>query len=93
MEGMSPEQCRAARAWIGWSMDDLAKRAHLSASTVRDFEAGRREPIFNNLRAIKFALEAEGIAFLENPDGVARVIRKTGTAGARVRKKEAVSRI
>lgn len=60
---MSPEQCRAARAWLGWSQSQLAKRADLSAATVRDFETGRRIPIANNLKAILGALEAAGIHF------------------------------
>jgi DNA-binding transcriptional regulator YiaG len=67
---MSPEQCRAARAWLGWSMDDLARRARVSNSTVRDFEAGRREPIRNNLEAIRTALENEGLSFVQNPERV-----------------------
>jgi ribosome-binding protein aMBF1 (putative translation factor) len=60
---MSPEQCRAARAWLGWSQRELAKRAELSSSTVRDFEARQRVPIVNNLNAIRRALESAGIQF------------------------------
>src|SRR6476620_9381997 len=60
---MSPEQCRAARAWLGWSMDDLAARANCSNSTVRDFEAARREPHRNRLATIRQALEMAGIVF------------------------------
>ena len=66
---MSPEQCRAARAWLNWSMDDLAGRATVSNSTIRDFEAGRRLPIANNLTAIRRALEAEGIQFVFDEKG------------------------
>lgn len=76
---MSPEQCRAARAWLGWSMNALAERAHLSASTVRDFEARRRTPIANNLAAMRSALEAAGIEFLIS-DGVAQGIVFNGDA-------------
>jgi transcriptional regulator with XRE-family HTH domain len=76
---MSPEQCRAARAWLGWSMDALAERAHVSNSTVRDFEARRRRPIANNLAAIRGALEAAGIEFLSS-DGVAEGIVFNGSA-------------
>ncbi|QBR70907.1 XRE family transcriptional regulator [Beijerinckiaceae bacterium] len=63
---MSPEQCRAARAWLGLSQDGLATAACVANSTVRDFEAGRRVPIANNLTAIQAALEAKGIAFVDS---------------------------
>jgi len=58
---MSPEQVRAARGWLGWSQQDLAKRASVGVSTVKDFENGNRTPIANNLQAIQRALEAGGI--------------------------------
>jgi DNA-binding transcriptional regulator YiaG len=60
---LMPEQCRAARAWLDWSQDDLAAAARVSQSTVRDFEKGRRIPIANNLEAMRAALEARGIGF------------------------------
>jgi DNA-binding transcriptional regulator YiaG len=62
---MTPDQCRAARGWLDWSQPDLASAAHVSLSTVRDFEKGRRVPIANNLAAMKAALEAKGIAFVD----------------------------
>ena len=66
---MMPEQCRAARSWLGLSQDDLAKVAGVSLSTVRDFEAGRRKPIANNLAAMRHGLEAKGIRFTFAADG------------------------
>ena len=63
-ERMSPEQCRAARNWIGWSQQDLAKRAKVGLSTVKDFENGSRTPIANNLGAIQRALEDSGIELI-----------------------------
>src|SRR5882724_755072 len=80
---MSPEQCRAARAWLNWSMDDLAARAHVSNSTIRDYEAGRRTPIQNNLDAITRALEAEGIIFAGEPGGTMSVAGATRELGSR----------
>jgi ribosome-binding protein aMBF1 (putative translation factor) len=61
---ISPEQCRAARAWLGWPQPELAKRAKVGLSTVRDFETGTRTPIQNNRGAIQQALEGAGIRFL-----------------------------
>ena len=66
---MSPEQCRAARGWLGWSQDDLRKRANVGLSTVKDFETGARKPIVNNLTALRQELEKAGIDFLFTPDG------------------------
>jgi ribosome-binding protein aMBF1 (putative translation factor) len=66
---MTPEQSRAARGWLGWSQQDLAERAKVGLSTVRDFEAGRRQPIDNNLDAMRRVLLAAGIAFETGDDG------------------------
>lgn len=66
---MSPEQCRAARAWLDWSQQQLAEKAQVGISTIRDFEAGRRQPIANNLDAMRRALQAAGIAFEIDGDG------------------------
>jgi transcriptional regulator with XRE-family HTH domain len=68
---MSPEQCRAARAWLDWTIAELATRAHVGISTIRSFEAADRTPIQNNLEAMRRALEVEGIIFTYNPDGSA----------------------
>lgn len=75
---MSPEQCRAARAWLGWSQQELARRAHVGLSTVKDFERGDRKPIANNLDAMRRSIEAAGIEVIEDGEiavGI-RIIRK-----------------
>lgn len=38
---LSPEQCRAARGLLDWTQEELAERADVSRSTIRDFENGR----------------------------------------------------
>jgi ribosome-binding protein aMBF1 (putative translation factor) len=60
---MSPEQVRAARNWLAWTQAELATKANVGLSTVKDYEGGRRMPIANNLEAIKKALESGGIKF------------------------------
>ncbi|MEH2481541.1 DNA-binding transcriptional regulator YiaG [Nitrobacteraceae bacterium AZCC 2146] len=66
---MTPQQCRAARAWLDWSQDDLASAAHVSLSTVRDYEKERRVPIANNLGAMRAALESNGVGFVFDDQG------------------------
>jgi ribosome-binding protein aMBF1 (putative translation factor) len=71
---MTPEQSRAARGWLGWSQQELADRAHVGISTVRDFEAGRRQPIENNITAMRRAIEDAGIGLVFRADGSAEGI-------------------
>lgn len=66
---ITPEQSRAARGLLDWPQIRLAAASNLSESTVRDFEKGRRVPSVNNLAAIRAALEAAGIEFI-NGTGV-----------------------
>lgn len=63
---MTPTQCRAARSLLDWSQSELAKKANLSESTVRDYEKGRRVPSANNLSAIRHALRAHGVMVIED---------------------------
>jgi transcriptional regulator with XRE-family HTH domain len=68
---MTPDQSRAARGLLDWSQAELAARSNLSESTIRDFEKGRRVPSINNLAAVRRALEAAGVEFIDgNQPGV-----------------------
>lgn len=55
---------------------ELAKRAQVSLSTVKDFESGSRKPIANNLNALRSAIEAAGIQLVfdsgGNPTGIGK---------------------
>jgi len=75
---ITPAQCRAARALLDWSQQDLAKAAHLSLSTIRDFEKGRRVPTHNNTRGIKLALEEGGVVIGEVNSSVAMKQEESG---------------
>jgi len=52
---------RAARNWLAWTQAELAERAKVGLSTVKDYESGKRVPIANNLLAIQAALEDAGM--------------------------------
>jgi len=59
---LKPPQCRAARALLNWTQNDLAKQTAISAVSIRAFEKGgdMRE---SNLRLLKLTLEAAGVIF------------------------------
>ena len=60
---ITPEQCRAARALLGWSRAELAKRAKVAKATLADFEAGKRTPYARTLADVLAALESAGVEF------------------------------
>ena len=75
---MSAEQSRAARAWLGWSQDDLANRGNVSVNTVRNFEGGQKVVHPNSIGSMRQAIEAAGIKFLFDGRGeAAGIIRQS----------------
>ena len=65
---ITPGQCRAARAFLQISQDELAKGASVGVSTIRDFEVGKRTPVANNLKAIRAELERRGVRVVDPDD-------------------------
>ncbi|KGJ11238.1 transcriptional regulator (plasmid) [Paracoccus versutus] len=58
--------CKAARMLIDWKAADLADAATVSHDTLRSFESGRTKALSReNEEAIRKALEAQGVQFLE----------------------------
>jgi transcriptional regulator with XRE-family HTH domain len=60
---LTSEQCRAARALLKWNQGELAERANIALSTVKDFETERRKPHASNLVAMEQVLTAAGVEF------------------------------
>ena len=58
---MTPEQSRAASAWLNWSQSDLADRANVSLAAVVSFETGRRTSHRATITDMRTALEQGGV--------------------------------
>ncbi len=70
---MSPAQCRAARAMLGWNQADLADEARVSVPTIVGFERGSRDTEGHIVAALRAALERAGLRFADDgSDGVRR---------------------
>jgi DNA-binding XRE family transcriptional regulator len=63
---ISPGQCRAARALLNWTQEELAKKVGVALRTIRDFENERRQPLKVVRSSIQQAFEQAGIEFLES---------------------------
>lgn len=74
-------QCRAARALLGWTQQELHQRSGVASKTIADFERGAREPYPRTLADLVRTLEDAGIEFIaENGGGVGvRLRRKAGS--------------
>src|SRR5580692_3840122 len=70
---ITPAQCRAARALLDWSQQQLAAAAKVGVVTVRQFEGGGAQPRRATLDVLFRALEAAGIAFIPENGGGAGV--------------------
>jgi transcriptional regulator with XRE-family HTH domain len=60
---LSPEQSRAARRLLNWSLIRLGCRSNVSETTISKFEEGLCVPSVDKLAAIRAVLEAAGVEF------------------------------
>ncbi|MGA0564458.1 helix-turn-helix domain-containing protein [Ancylobacter sp. VNQ12] len=65
---MTPAQCRAARALLDWSQQQLADTAGVGVVTVRQLEAGSSQPRRATMDVLRRALESAGIQFISQGD-------------------------
>lgn len=66
-------QCRAARALLEWSEEQLAEAAQVDLTVIRRFEARLRRPSPDQQRKMRKALEDGGVVFIAENGGGAGV--------------------
>jgi transcriptional regulator with XRE-family HTH domain len=62
---MQPEQMRAARAELNWSLERLAEVSGVHRNTLSNFETRKYDGEPEKLAAVRRALEAAGVIFIE----------------------------
>jgi transcriptional regulator with XRE-family HTH domain len=78
VDTLTPGQCKAARALLELTQGELATAANLGLSTIVDFEKKRRQVSIAAIQAIREALVAHGVEFIDE---------NGGGAGVRLRKR------
>ena len=86
---VAPSQCRAARALLNWSQEQLEAAAKVARKTIADFEREARQPHRRTIDALRAALEAAGVEFIEENGGGPGVrLQRSGIGQAPDRKEE-----
>lgn len=62
---MNGKQCRAARAILGITQQELADRSGVSMRSILSFERLDRVLINQNARAVREVLEQAGVEFID----------------------------
>jgi transcriptional regulator with XRE-family HTH domain len=75
-EHMTPSLARAARAILNWSMADLAQRTGVAATTIRNYESGKRGTTRVNRATIATAFQEEGIEFIGGEESLPGLVLK-----------------
>jgi transcriptional regulator with XRE-family HTH domain len=74
---IAPDQCRAARALLGWSAQQVADASGIGIATIKRFESGQSVHM-TTVERVQASLEAAGMVFIEPG-------RPSATGGAGVR--------
>lgn len=74
-----PCQCRAARGLLDWTQEELASRAGVSRSTVREFEHARHVLQAASAERIVAAFEGAGVVLTSEDGGGAGVRFRAGS--------------
>ncbi|MGN7294694.1 helix-turn-helix domain-containing protein [Rhizobium sp. SAFR-030] len=62
---LTPSQCRAARALLDWSQQQLADHSKIGNATIRNFESGKSAPQHATLDVLRRCFESAGIIFID----------------------------
>lgn len=85
MAVITAAQCRAARALLGWSQDQLSEVSKVAKATIATFETGKRAPYERTLVDLRSALESAGVSLMSDGEAV------DGGEGVRFRKEDGTS--
>jgi transcriptional regulator with XRE-family HTH domain len=66
---LTASQCRAGRALIDWTQQQLSQAASIDLQTVADFEKRFRAPDETTRRRLRATLEAAGVVFIAENGG------------------------
>ena len=80
---ISGPQCRAARALLDWSREDLAEASKVSRAAIADFEAGKRQVRERTVDDIREAFEKAGLEFIAENGGGAGIRFRNRADGTR----------
>ena len=74
---LTSAQIRAARALVRWSAEDLARESNLGVTTIRRAELTEGETSMTtaNDLAVRRALEAAGVLFIDEDAGLGSGVR------------------
>ena len=75
IEELVRRRLRSLRQARGWTLDELARRSHIGASTISRIETGHRRLAIDNLAGLARALDTTVDALLGNDDDEDVVIR------------------
>jgi len=67
---ISAAQIRAARAFLNWKQTDLATASGVSEMSIKNIERGLTDSRVSTLTAIRAAIQAAGVEFVDDERGV-----------------------
>ncbi|MGO7541866.1 helix-turn-helix transcriptional regulator [Rhizobium ruizarguesonis] len=78
---LTPSQCRAARALLDWSQQQLADQSKIGNATIRNFESGKSAPQHATLDVLRRCFGSAGVEFFEDDRGEGVVKLRRSHAG------------